>query len=66
MQDNNIEGLGEKRALLVMTFLEIKSCTQKCQSQNQHFNIDSYQYWSFQKKNEKWMTWPPEALFALL
>ena len=27
MQDNNIEGLGEKRALLVMTFLEIKSCS---------------------------------------
>lgn len=53
MQDNNIEGLGEKRALLVMTFLEIKSCTQKCQSQHQHFNIDSYQYWSFQTKNEK-------------
>lgn len=53
MQYKNIEGLGEKRALLVMTFLEIKSCTQKCQSQHQHFNIDSYQYWSFQKKNEK-------------
>ena len=42
MQDNNIEGLGEKRALLVMTFLE-KKVAQKCQSQHQHFNIDSYQ-----------------------
>ena len=39
MQDNNIEGLGEKRALLVMTFLEIKSCSKMSEP------TSTFQYW---------------------